>query len=199
METIEQHAGELLRGQVAGKIRTPHVTDEQGIAGEHSHWPIGLFQIGNHDRDAFDGVSRSFKEAQMALAESQLVAIFHWNVGKRCASRRAEIDCRASERRQLAMPGNEIGMQVCFDDVLNGEIVFPGLFEIDANVTLGIDYGRDAFGPQHVGGVGQAAEIKLLEIHKASWFLLDRLKSVPPLNRPRWHRLQPVQFFTSPN
>jgi hypothetical protein len=50
--------------------------------------------------------------------------------------------------------GNEVGMQVSFEDVANGKVVFLSGFYVDLYIALRIDYYRLAFGRQHVGCVG---------------------------------------------
>ena len=83
----------------------------------------------------------------------------------------AQVDVGAGAGGQLAVAGDEVGMQMGFDDVLDLEVVLAGGVEVDFDVALGIDDGGDAFGTQHVGGVGQAAEVELLDGNDfPAWF-----------------------------
>ena len=107
----------------------------------------------------------SFEEAQAALAEGDLVAIVDGDVREPGCGAGAHVDLGAGAGGQLAVAGDEVGMQMGFDDVLDLEVVLAGGVEVDFDVALGIDDGGDAFGTQHVGGVGQAAEVELLEVH----------------------------------
>ena len=66
------------------------------------------------------------------------------------------------------MAGDEIGVQVGLDHMLDAEPVLDRVFDVDADVALRVDYGGDAAGTDHVRRVGQASEIELLEVHFTS-------------------------------
>src|SRR5579862_8994514 len=81
------------------------------------------------------------------------------------AGLRSEVDPRARARRQFGMAGDEVGMQVSFNDVRDAQALLGRLFQVDFDVTLRIDDGGFAFRPDHIRSVRQAAEIKLFEVH----------------------------------
>jgi hypothetical protein len=51
----------------------------------------------------------------------------------------AENDFRASFIGQLPMPTDKVGVQMCFDNVLDPEILRFGFFDVLVNVALRID------------------------------------------------------------
>ena len=63
------------------------------------------------------------------------------------------------------MAGNEVGMQVSLEDVVNRDLICFRSFQINLHVALRIDDHGFAVGGQHVGRVGQTAQIKLFKIH----------------------------------
>lgn len=68
---------------------------------------------------------------------------------------------------QLKVAGDEIGIEMGQEDVLDSQIVFGGECEIAVHLTLRIDDGRDAVlaVADDLGGMGEAIEIKLFEDH----------------------------------
>ena len=65
--------------------------------------------------------------------------------GNVAPDRSPKIDARSGALRQFMMAGDEIGVQMRFDNVLDLEPFLPGGFEIDVHVALRVDYGRYAF------------------------------------------------------
>jgi len=61
------------------------------------------------------------------------------------------------------------------DDVLYLEILLLGEIDVDVDVALGIDDGGDAFGCDHVGGVGETAEKELFDLYGFHLFALTYL------------------------
>ncbi len=78
---------------------------------------------------------------------------------------RAEDDLRASARRDLLMTADEVGVQVRFDHVFDLQTLRRGVGEILVNVALRIDDSSFAVRTDQVRRMGQAAEIKLFEVH----------------------------------
>ncbi len=74
----------------------------------------------------------------------------------------AEVDAGSGALGKLVMAGDEVGVEVGFDDVLDAEILLAGEVEVEVDVALGVDDGGDTFAGDDVGGVGQAAEEELL-------------------------------------
>ena len=106
-----------------------------------------------------------FQEAQDAVAEADFVAIVDRDVRKLGARLRAQVDGGAGEGGQFGVAGDEIGVQVGLDHVLDAEPVFDRVFDVDADVALRVDHRGDASGTDHVGRMRQASEIELLEVH----------------------------------
>jgi hypothetical protein len=65
---------------------------------------------------------------------------------------------------------DEIGVEVSFKDMTDSKPVCFGGLHIKIHVTLGINHDRLALRPEHVRSMGQAAEIKLFEIHRRDPF-----------------------------
>ena len=65
------------------------------------------------------------------------------------------------------MAGDEVGVEMGLDDVLDAEVFLAGVVEVEIDVALGIDDGGDSFGGHDVGGVGKAAEKELFD---DDWF-----------------------------
>jgi len=69
---------------------------------------------------------------------------------------------------KVKMAAYKIGVKVSLDDVLDGEPIFRGLIDIERDVALRIDHAGHAIRAQHIRGMGQASEVKLLEVHNLS-------------------------------
>jgi hypothetical protein len=77
----------------------------------------------------------------------------------------AEVDVCAGPFRQLEVSGDEVGMQVALDDVLDLPASLTRGVEVQRDVPLRVNDGRDAAGSYDVGGVGKAPEEELLDLH----------------------------------
>jgi len=58
------------------------------------------------------------------------------------------------------MTGDEVGVQVRFDNVLDLQALLPCGVYVDVDVALGVNHGSDAFRTDRVGGVSQTSEKK---------------------------------------
>ena len=76
-------------------------------------------------------------------------------------------------RSQLLVAGNEVGVQMRLNDVLDDETVGSGFFDVLLDVALRIDNGRFPIRSDKVGGVREATQIKLSEMH-ARYLVLAR-------------------------
>src|SRR5690242_19840915 len=141
MQAVVEHGGKLLRGMIGREIGPAYVTDEQRIPGKHGERVRRFLRVGDQNGDAFRRMAWRFKKAQNAIAEAKLVAIPDGRVGEFDVATGAEVDPGAGDGRELAMPGDEVGMQVRLDDVLDGELVAKGVFDVDAGVALRVDHG----------------------------------------------------------
>ena len=63
------------------------------------------------------------------------------------------------------MAGDEVCVEMGFDDVLDAEVLLAGEVNVDVDVALGVDYGCNAFRGDEVGGVREAAEEELFDEH----------------------------------
>ena len=79
MQTVIEHPRQLLWRVSAGEIGTAHVTDKEGVTGQHGPGPL-LLVIGDHEADALEGVSRSFENTDLGVAELQFEAIVDGHV-----------------------------------------------------------------------------------------------------------------------
>ena len=70
------------------------------------------------------------------------------------------------------MAGDEVGVEMGLDDVLDLEVLLAGVVDVDVDVALGVDDGGDAFGGDEVGGVGEAAEKELFDEYGFHCFFL---------------------------
>ncbi len=63
------------------------------------------------------------------------------------------------------VPGDEVRVQVRFEDVADFEILLFGGLEINIDVALRVDDRCLALGADHVGGVRQTGQVELLKVH----------------------------------
>ena len=122
MQGIVEHAAEF-RGRPAerrAQIGPADVADEERVAGEHG---VGLrvagVEIVDDDGDRFRRVAGRFQHLQAHAAEFENVAIVKRREGVGRLRGGAEIDGRADAIAQLQMAGDEIGVQVREEDVLD--------------------------------------------------------------------------------
>ena len=66
---------------------------------------------------------------------------------------------------ELLVSGDEVGVQMGFDDVFDAQAVLGGGLEINVDIALRVDDGGDAVGPDQIRGVGQTSEVELFEYH----------------------------------
>jgi hypothetical protein len=64
---------------------------------------------------------------------------------------------------QFKVAADEIGVQVGLDHVADGEAPRFGLIDVDVDVASRVHDGRLSIGAQQVRGLGQTAQIELLE------------------------------------
>ena len=81
---------------------------------------------------------------------------------------RAEVDRRARAVAQLEVAGEEVGVEVRQDDVLDPAAEPLGVREVLVDVALRVDHGGDAAAlvGDEVGGMSEAAEVVLLQDHE---------------------------------
>ena len=170
VQALVEQGGELLRGVVGGEIGAAYVADEESVAGEDGSGACGRGEVGEDGADAFDGVAGGVEEVEAGVAELEGVAVFDGGVGEGGVGVFAEIDAGAGALGELVMAGDEVGVEMGLDDVLDAEIFLAGEVEVDIDVALGVDDGGDAFGGHDVGGVSEAAEEELLDEYRFHLF-----------------------------
>ena len=63
------------------------------------------------------------------------------------------------------MAGDEIGVQMRLNDVLDLQPVLASLVEVNRHIPLRVNHSGHAFRTDHVRGVRKTAQIELLEVH----------------------------------
>src|ERR1700687_4179909 len=167
MQALVKHRGKLLRCAIPGKIGAADVSDKQRVAGKHGSRPGRLGEVCDRDTHALDRVTGSLHEIESALPELNGVAVFHRRVRERCARGFSEVDARSSALRKLMMTGNEVGVQVRFDNVLDLQALFLGGVYVNVHVALRVDDGRNSLRTDQVGSVCQTSE---QELFHSNWF-----------------------------
>ena len=78
-----------------------------------------VVKIGHRDADAFEGVTRRLKKVEATLAKLDGISVFNRRVRERSAGAFAEINARPGALGKLMMTGNEVGVKMRFDNVLD--------------------------------------------------------------------------------
>jgi hypothetical protein len=112
-------------------------------------------------------VAGGFQETQAATAEGDFVAVADAVVREGGVGAGPDVNGGAGAGRQIAMTGNEIGVEMGFDDVGDAQSLTRGLVEVEVHVALRVHHDGDAFRAEHVGGMSQAGQIELLKVHGA--------------------------------
>src|SRR5207302_7559738 len=121
-----------------------------------------------HDADAFGCVPGSLQEIETAVSERGRIAVADGAVRKRRAGAVAEVDGGAGLLREFLVSGDEVGVEMGLDDMLDAQAELGRGLQVNGDVALGIDDGRNATGPDQVRGVGEASKIELFEDHRSA-------------------------------
>jgi hypothetical protein len=106
------------------------------------------------------------QEFKSALAELDCVTVFNRSVRKGCAGFGTKIDSCAGALSKLVVAGNEVGVQMRFNNVLDPPAALASRVEIDFNVTLGINDGGDALGADKIRGMRQTSQKEMLDFDR---------------------------------
>ncbi len=174
VKALEQEGCQLLRRVICREVGPAHIADEKSVARKDGAGLFGPLNIGHQDADAFHGVAGSLKKLEAAAAELNGVAVFDSGVGEGRASPVSKIDAGAGALSQLAMAGDKVRMQMCFDDVLDGDTDAGCRLDVYIDVALGIDDRGHAPGTDQVGRVSKATEVETLHL----WIKLDRIHAI---------------------
>lgn len=97
-------------------------------------------------------------------------------MGHRRPRLRPEDDLGAGALGQLAVAAHEVGVEVGLDDVADAQALGFRLGQVLLDVAAWVDDRGLTLGADQVGGVSQAAQVELLEVHggfpgdsKGSW------------------------------
>ena len=172
LEALIEERGELLRGVVGGEIGAADIADEESVSCEDRSGLDGSGEIREDGTDPFDGMAGGVEEVEAGIAELEGVAVFDGDVRKGRVGIFAEVDSGAGALGELVVAGDEVGVEMRLDDVLDAEIFLGREVEVEVNVALRVDNGSDAIARDDVGGVGEAAEEELLD---QDWFHVDSL------------------------
>jgi hypothetical protein len=170
MQAVVEHRGEFLRSVVGGKIWTSNVANKQGVSGEDRLGTRRIAEVGHRDTDAFHGMARGLKESEPASAELEGIAVLHRGVWKFRAGTGAEVNPRSRACRKFVVAGDEIGVQMSLDDVLDFQPALLGGFQINLDVPLQINHRGGALRSDQIGSVGQTAEEDVLDANRSHLF-----------------------------
>src|SRR6516162_2870553 len=126
---------------------------------------LTLFFVGHQQTNALQGVAGGGQHFEVQPASAQRETVAHGNVGKGCPCGAREIYVGSRAPGQLAMSGDEVGMQMGLEDVADLQSMLLRSVEVDLHVTLRVDDDSLAFRRQQVRGMCQTAEIELFEEH----------------------------------
>ncbi len=112
-------------------------------------------------------VAGGVKEVEAGVAELEGVAVAEGDVGEGGVGLFADVDAGSGALGELVVAGDEVGVEVGFDDVFDAEISLAGEVEVEVDVALGVDDGGDAFTGDDVRCVGETAKEELLD---EDWF-----------------------------
>ena len=110
-------------------------------------------------------MARGFERLNADLAEGDGVAFVQWGEGVLGFGCGAEIDGGADAVAEFKVAGDEVGVEVGEEDVLDSGAVFLCEGEVLIDVALGIDddRGSGGFVANQVGGVGKAVQVELVK------------------------------------
>ena len=181
-----QLAGELVgadadRGQ---QIGTAHVADEQGVPRQHAVGDGVVGVLEDHHADRLGRVPGRGPHLEGDLTQGDPLAIgqqLDRELGPTGRSL-AVADCGAGGFGQLEVAGQEVGVEVGLDHLLDPQPVGRGVGEVLGDIPLGVDDHRRTgrWVSHQVGGVGQASEVVLPEEHECHIIPLGVLGSSTP-------------------
>lgn len=171
VQRVVQLPAQLLGGDADGcqQVGSTDVADEQRVAGEHAVGQIvGAMGI-DDDADRLRCVPGGLANLQRDLAEvdDRTVRVGRDRELGAPFGSAAVADRGAGVRGELEMAGEEVGMEVSFQHVSDGEAMRLGVGEVLRNIALGVDHHGPASGgvTDEVAGVREAPEVVLAEEH----------------------------------
>jgi hypothetical protein len=116
----------------------------------------------------------SLERAELRRSEADDIAVADRKVRKHGAGLGADHDLRSGSSGELAMPANEIGVQVGLDHVLDAKAFARCFVNVLIDIALRIDNRRLAAVSDQIRSVREAAEVELLEEHIRLPFAIRR-------------------------
>lgn len=126
-----------------------------------------MVEIVNEQGNGFGRVTGSFEGEDADAAEFERRAVIERSEFVLCLGFRAEVDGGADAVAELQMSGDEVGVEMREEYMLDLEIVLGRELDIAANVALRIDDGSvvGLLVSDDVRGVRKTGQIELLEDH----------------------------------
>ncbi len=169
----------MLGAVLAEQVGAADVEVEQGVAGEQGEGLIALLAVAQQQRDVFRRVAGRVDDFQADLAEFQHLAIGSLAQLETVVRRAATDDLGAAAFGQRLGAGDEVGMDVGFDDVGDPQAFFAGQVEVDIDVAPRVDHRGDrGLAVSHqVGNLRQAVGVDGLENqHACTSVTCERLR-----------------------
>jgi hypothetical protein len=155
VQAAVQLGGKLLRRLRGGEIGAANVAHEQRVAGKHGARALRLREVRQHHAHALLRMSGRLQEVQAGVSETNRIAVFHRLVREFRPRALAQVDARAGTLSQFEVAGNEIRVQVRFDDVPDREARLRRRIDVNFNVSLRVDHRGFPFRGDEVRRVGQ--------------------------------------------
>src|SRR6185369_5973478 len=116
-----------------------NIADEQRVASQNFLWLIRNRRIDHQQTNAFRCVARGFHKAQDQVPKFDFIAIFHSEMIELDTGLSTKDDSCSGSFCEFVMSTYKVGVQVCFDDVLDLELVYVCLVDVIVNVALRIN------------------------------------------------------------
>jgi hypothetical protein len=98
-----------------------------------------MLRIEDYEANAFGRVAGRFKDTNATVSEANLVSVAEGLMWELSSGEGSHANLCAGALRKLAMSGNEIGVEMRFENVLDRDVFFRGGVEVNLNITLRID------------------------------------------------------------
>lgn len=142
VEGIVEVGAEVVGGPAEGgaEVGAADIADEESVAGEDGIGICGVFRfVKDEQRDGFDGVAGGLEDLDAEAGKVDGVAVVHGDEGVFGLGAGAEVDGSVAAVTEFEVAGEEIGVEVSEEDVLDLSAELGGLIEVLLDVALGID------------------------------------------------------------
>jgi hypothetical protein len=169
LNRVVEHRPEMLGADPGGgeQVWPSDIPDEQSVAGEHPVGDLVVAVLEDEHADRFRSVPGGVHDLQRHLPETDPLTVGEppdLVLGRSLA---AEADPGAGLAGQLEVPADEVGVEVGVDHADDAQSSRLGVVEVLLDVSAGVDHdGLPGGGiTDQVGGLGQAVEVVLGEVH----------------------------------